>query len=214
MQNKTILSSIILTSLFFNFHATAEGDVGFLNIINGTGKPVALSINGAEANPSFAHGAMTGGLVVPAGSARISAKIEGLKDESEPLKIEKDKSNLAVILVEPNQAEPPEEVIKIEPLDYKIRDLEGYSAGLIYVGSSNSTTITTTSGQIFLKKYKYQDMGKVTPHFAFRAGDSSSFVADFREPLHYTLVLLDGSKNGRSNVVVVPHVVFSKPTFN
>lgn len=214
MQSKIIISSVLLASLLINICAIAQENVGFLNVINGTGKPLALSVNGAELNPSFEHGGMTGGLVVPAGVVRISAKIEGLKDESEPLKIEKDKSNLAVLLVVTNQADPPEDVIKIEPLDYRIQDVEGYSAGLIHVGSRNSTTVTTKSGKVLLKKYKYQDMGNVSSNFAFRAEDGSVFKAEFQEPLHYTLVLLDGSKDGRSNVVVVPHVVFSKPTFN
>ncbi len=214
MQNNFVITPVLIAFFILNIKAIAEGDVGFLNIINGTGKPLALSVNDAELNPSFQHGAITGGLVVPAGVVRISAKIEGLKDESEPLKIEKDKSNLAVILLATNQTEPQEEVIKIEPLEYKVRNDAGFSAGIIYVGSKNSTTITTKKGPVLLKKYKYQDMGSVSSNFAFRVEDGSVFEAEFQEPLHYTLVLLDGSNIEKSNIVVVPNFIFSKPTFN
>lgn len=214
MLNKLIITIVLLSVITLNIHAITEGDVGFLNVINGTGKSVALSVNGNEINPSFEHGGMTGGMVVPAGIIKISSKIEGLKDKSEPLKIEKNKSNLAVILIETTEADPTEEIIKIEPIDYKIRDVAGYSAGLIYVGSNTNRIVSTKSGRVYLKKYKYQDMGNVSSIFTFSSDDGTSFTGEFQEPLHYTLVLLDGSKNGKSNVVVVPHVVFAKPTFN
>jgi len=192
----------------------AIDDVGFLNIVNGTDREIKITADAKDIVPSLAAGAMTGGLVLPVGSVRVRAEVEGLKDKFSLIVISKNSSLLAIVTLTKSIENPDDDVLSIRGIPYRATSSGGYSAGVVYAGGANACEIQIGEKSVSLKKYEYVDLGSVSPTFSFKKSDGLSFEAEFGERLHYTLFLLDGNRNSKANVLVVPNVAFSVPIFD
>lgn len=188
-------------------------DFGFLNAINGTGRTISFKVNSQLVNQAMSPGSMTGGMLVPAGKIVLEAEAEGLKTESEPIQIEKEKSNLVVVGVFTNQEDPPTEFFRIKALPYVETQGGGMTASLVYAGKDDFINVSVGKENLILKRYEHKNLGSVSPNFNFRIIGGAEFKGDFREQLHYTIVILDGAAGEFYPFLVVPNVKFSAPTF-
>ncbi len=190
-----------------------EEEMGFVNIINGAEKATRLLLDGKVIFESVPAGTMTGGMSLPVGQVKITAEIEGLKDDSSPVMIGAGQSQLVIVGVFKNKEDPPKDVLRVQSVPYKAGSTEGFSVGLIYAGKESQTAVTVGSRPLTLRRYDYVEVGPVTSAFKLRNDKGESYTVEFEEAIHYTLVVLDSVSAGKVRVLVVPNVAYQKPAF-
>lgn len=203
----TFLFFLLLSGNLFSSEA------GFLNIVNGTDQPLEISIDQKVAFKALEPKGMTGGMMLQGGKQTIDFTSDSLGKLSSPLTLGPNDSQVIIVTKIPSKDDPQKERLKIQSVPRVNNSETGMTAGVIYAGREAAVTLKISNKELFLEKYKHVNLGAIPRSFTVSNQKGAQYQTDFRESIHYTLVIFDEDPSNSLEILIVPHISYKEPTF-